>query len=1810
MDPTTEGEAENVSDSTLNAMDAKAALPAPTITVTRGEAEQKSGVKVPYGTSDIKFTLKGEPGNDLYYVAGKEPVTTAAAVKEGKKITSEEPVEAPTDTAETTMTIQAIQVTPAVTADPDNGIEAADEVLSEIAEFKIVFEAKVNRIKVDSNVANAEVMAGTAANTIKTKLDADGYALDETKDLFLTATVIGEDAATKEVKELQYVAQPESGTITWSGDTPTPGIKTAEALTGANKGKFKIPKEDLTKDLVLNVVTGDMPKIKIELGSGTNTKMFTVTAKVAGKTVLNNVNLQGNATDDIYAPTGSKVEITITNAASCTLETVTVQAGTDDAKPNTISNKKTSKVTINAIDKDQTITVTAAESYKNAVIKKNNEEQKETKAKTWTVAPRETYEISAVQGGGSAFMLTDVSTVSGNGLEIEPLYDGSGDEKTPNGKFSLKVGEAANGKTHKLTLYGGEGEDKKKVDEISIIVTPVITSVTVTGVKNGVLSQVIGTNGKYAITPKEKNSSDTLVLGALSAEASNHISATLSDDCKYLIIDTKSVAPAAEIAEIKIYNAADADNTATATPVETFKVTTTAPTWAEVAGKGGVAPTVKQSGATDVQLNLDMTLPKGASVLTTEADAEYYYKVTTKSVETLSANGFSAFDDNKARYIKASTDNATTAEPIQVIDGTFGKGTSAKFNVEVVLELYTKGATAGTDTPIVSSKAALLKNAATKAPYYADKITLKKEKAASGVYTGQTIAVATVDFGKDTTYNRDGDVKAWVVGNENNTKQGPADIYVKEFDGLTVKDSKVTLVVGKDVTPGKIKIKVEQTSGTGIPAGAVSASATLDVTVVQGIKDITASSQSTIYVQAGKAASAKIATVYNDGTAATKPKTAKVGYTVGKVTIEKDDDNNDVKKFVAGDITGVSVKNGTVSITKDFDAETNKAFAVKVYADDYHNAGEDETRYALVEYKIETDKQELGEIVLVTKNGTAYTPVAAVTDAKGKEVLSITADKAADTTVRILPKNAAKKDSYTVDEFVPDDLYALTFSKKNDIELKNDALNVKKTVDKVKVTALTTDGGKQKADNTLEFSVTYEVVKAKLQINGANFDEGNTKTVNSTTSTIVNIKAVDETDKDFTGRLVDYKITAGKGAKIVSGAGTLEVGVQLTAAEATLNLTDMKGKGAVPYTIKNTNFALNKAPKVSVAKGEKLRAGDKNNIDQPLKFTVAKLSKEDQINAVKVSVGTDKDSQELGKKLLSTGYVEVTDLSKNSNGTFTLDFGSDLPVIKKATLYFDFYYQEENPDYTDDNGQEKLITTLKTQTSTAVTVKTETLKKAYKLTNKYTMSQKDKGSVTLSASKPSGVKDQATQVEFKEILNANIKGTVNSFAVKNKDGNYTEDGAFGLVGNKLVLLNPEKASKAYGENKQAKIKGINNLIGFVKYTVTYDDKTAEDFITQITVNMLASDKVAVKPTAAKASILNAVNETTTITVKAGKDDVELVYAELEGAGNLFKMTALSTTEKNNGTVTLTLTKAAEKAGTQKGTLKVVLADSFYAPTVKKGEGSTDDDKAAYEKALASAVIEVPVTIDVKALNTKNKVKVNDTKPSFKDKVAEKVDGKDVYKLEVSYTPVVAASVSKIEADRSLKSNKPLTPAWVSFDKGAGNTMVITIDKAAYASYVKAEEKTTSKGKSYPLNGKAVDATAVFTYSADGAVADSVKLKITPPTLTAEEIGAAVVEKEITVTVTPAAPEVAKGDSQEFTAEVIVDGKKQDNPTVAWSVAAVDEGVTKAADTKFGDNADANKLTVASDETATKLTVTATYTDDGKTYTGTATVTVK
>lgn len=144
----------------------------------------------------------------------------------------------------------------------------------------------------------------------------------------------------------------------------------------------------------------------------------------------------------------------------------------------------------------------------------------------------------------------------------------------------------------------------------------------------------------------------------------------------------------------------------------------------------------------------------------------------------------------------------------------------------------------------------------TKNPYYADKITLKK--GVTSLYAGDTDKiVATVDFGKNTTYTRAAD---WEITNYSDL--AAKDVYAdKSGNGILVSTR-------SDTKPGTYTVNVETVSEGGVPA-----KASISIKVLSTVSEIYFDGGIGIYRKSGKSASYTVKpVVFNQiGEIITKP---------------------------------------------------------------------------------------------------------------------------------------------------------------------------------------------------------------------------------------------------------------------------------------------------------------------------------------------------------------------------------------------------------------------------------------------------------------------------------------------------------------------------------------------------------------------------------------------------------------------------------------------------------------------------------------------------------------------------------------------------------------------------------------------------------------------------------------------------------------------------------------------------------------------------------------------------------------------------
>ena len=984
------------------------------------------------------------------------------------------------------------------------------------------------------------------------------------------------------------------------------------------------------------------------------------------------------------------------------------------------------------------------------------------------------------------------------------------------------------------------------------------------------------------------------------------------------------------------------------------------------------------------------------------------------------------------------------------------------------------------------------------APKYAEKLTLKKTKAASGIYTGQEAVVATVDFGKD-TYNRGRDVEIYdipegftIIGANDEALQADANGIVRlasaeETAGKTsqtLDDSlEIKVRIDKYAPVGKQTIKVRTTYFNDLSVtsdnaidSVVQATGSMPVTVLRSIENIEAESVPQIYKENKKKATAKIAVAYNTenryaDAKSVAPKTKKVTYEVGYMNdngvFEKNDD-------VLGTTSGskpkpmVTVKNGTVTIDAEYgviNQTDGDAFAVRVSAADWPG---NET-VAVVQFKVmaETAGLEGGKVVLVDNNNIE----AGFTDAAGKKTIAVNKVK---TLKAIVVKKDAEPDEttngYAATDIIDVGLYTMAPAKGNVVVNADGSITVNKLANNVVIKATANDGSKttvqsEKFNIVYDGNVTVENAKVSAHVDYNNKKYEITKEQelkklagdlnNCPTGTVIHLDVTDENGKKLSGESIfDLKLAV-KGAKTVrKSADNLSFDVIMNSKEMKLTLSDAKGKNPKVYSIANNILDPNggkrlkgNTPTVSLAKGLKLYPGVEN---QTLRFTMNKAA---------IDMGADGKTRRYAKfvvisaqnseadtaallKQIETDKVVIRPNSKE----FAVAVEGKMPELKKgASIAFTFLDKDGN---------------VITQTTKALTIKSTALKKSYKLDAKYTLSEKDAVSVALTG-KGSAVKN----VKFEKLYNANVRGKINKF--KTAFELDAEHGTLRLKTQTVANGSVEAVARAWEADAASKKAHKDDWIGFVEYTVTYEDGTTAGFVSKIQAALAKKDSKGVIATAKKytASAVNVLyNEngmtgTSYVTIGKLPADVVTAYA-VEKVKNVeqpessrFKVDVLpgvdGMTRVEGNAVTLQVKADSDKNASYSGNLYFIPKDSAYA-------GQTQwESEQIKEKGVC-----VTVKVNVKKSSTKNKIKAGAKSVSFLNAESAKMelDGKigEYYYAELPYTSSIFAEIDdsgiKLE-NKNVKSGETvdktnelnLDEAKIAVRKQKNNTLGFYID---------------------------------------------------------------------------------------------------------------------------------------------------------------------
>ena len=1242
---------------------------APTITFKNGEDTLGNGASVPFGT-EVSLELNTEviEGTEtvIYYTTdGTEPSEDSEMYGEAIPLSSDK------EDGET-ITVKAIAV--------------ADGNRSEVAAASIVFEAK----------APAEAPAAPAI-TLK-----NGDAVLESGATVAYGTKVSMELAAQENAAIYY---------TVDGTNPTTDSSVYNEAVVLSSGK-----EDGETITVKAVAVAD--------GKTSTVAEASVTFEASVKTVK--IDFEGDWKDfscnlvhedsdksaqwkdgSIVANQDSKLHIQITARESFKLKSVLL----GKTSQKIVNGKADFRLTA---AKDTTITVNTEGILGYTIYDSEGKGlwPKKEGTVTYVISPRAEYRIVAHEGSDEVvFEEANLTDAKNKPYEGDSSVTLSEDRK--NAVFS--IGTDLAGKTCKVVLKHG-----KHNSTLIFEVEPILTKVTVAGVRNSELTQAGGEKKSYALTLDPKNSKDEIEVKC--TDENGVIDELIVKDGKLSIKTAKKDGNA----KITLYNKATRawlrggeENDKKAVLCE-FTLKVVAPAWTTQ------KPAVKQTASTDTDVILNITAPRGVTI-----DNTYYYVIS--SVQTLSGNSVEGTEERSIYPASAEAYRVRVS----------GKASDTAKEYEVKVRLVTQDGS--TENAYYSQTAVLV--CKTKNPYYADKISLKKET--TTVYSGQEVVAAAIDFGKNTTYIDGASVEVIEVPSE-----GRFATWTEYRNGKTY----VILLAYDNTTPGRYTLKVTAKADDGM----MPATATLPITVVAGINFFDAvGSTKKILVTGSADGKADITVKYDDYNTRYKPKNAKFIYTLGRMDngwfvedaypLGKNARN---KSYVT-----VSSK-GAVTVDKSYSVkpedESANTFAVQVKANDYENNPYD----ALVQFTVVKDAQTLGRLVLLGEDDTvvldkdAYEFKASALD--GAHIAVLATDEAA----------VGDDGRYAAADLVDSDLYNVSVKGKGITADKDGTLTVTNPEAKnITITATTKDGGKKTASLKIG-KITYDDVSGKKVRVVWTYHEGETDITRDNLKTDEEagepnkleigraLNAGDEFDLQIVyneesvsqvaiNKFQNYSISVSGGAKVLRDyaaddpmlAKNQMVSVMLTDTAKPIKVTLKQGRTKINYTLKAVVEKEHPAPTVKLDQKQTLVAGKK--ADQKLTFTVS--DKDIPEGAFYLIITADHQSEEF----LSGALKDI----EYADNKITVVFREGMPEkAGSANVYFVMNVCGEKGDVS------------RSKLSKPVKITAVNMKKSFKLVDKYKMSAVDARNVPV-AYKGTGIKD----VTVRELYNANEKGRMNDF---------------------------------------------------------------------------------------------------------------------------------------------------------------------------------------------------------------------------------------------------------------------------------------------------------------------------------------------------------------------------------------------------------------------------------------------------------------
>ena len=842
------------------------------------------------------------------------------------------------------------------------------------------------------------------------------------------------------------------------------------------------------------------------------------------------------------------------------------------------------------------------------------------------------------------------------------------------------------------------------------------------------------------------------------------------------------------------------------------------------------APTVELVDAADTVLNVKVGMDEVAAPKT----GSVWYKVTATAKANTPASGDTPASNRPDNMKSPVTEivrktGSSNRVALQVADSS-NLGEGAEWSYDVTAQLFymdtnvkPAASVAAADAKAVS-KEGKLEGAATKTPLFEDALKLKKAKGAPAkLYTGQTedIVIAEPQWTKKFNSYK-------IVSDQMYDNYGDFKVDVNEDGNIILKGGvPVNAHLGKHtITVVATADEYGKDQGMGSSHTTYASRATISVNVVKGINNIIVNQPSeNIYKDPKKAGTLKLGVTYNYNVESWNGKKWISAPATKKVTWSIVDANSTTSNIIAAPAylnvndkkSGVSVKNGTVTVAKGFTRDerhaNNNQFKVLVEAADFKG---NTTKALSNTITITADALDISTLVIVHENEEDDRFVTAVHDIKDKKPVEVLASDVDGGYLYALPASAAvtkgaKWTNRLERAAVPMENLTMTATNKKILTVDEDGvLGVLAAGKKAGVKVVTNDGGKkthtmtltlgykETAGSDLALGIDYRTgddnfysdSKNIFAPTGANVAKANKANVKETpveakfTATgaarldvylYIGNKAdgtstayTQPADKNFT----NYKLAVKGGKAIYNKMGYATI--ITTAKETTLTLTDQtkeaKAAKKKPYVYKIVNEAydntkLLKAPKVTV-KGSLYGYGTAKEQNNALKLTVLNAAERNALFAkdktVKVeldwSARTDKNARMLNE------FAEYLKLNKTSANTTKLGETGIVSLFDghenddTINLYVGSYKLKVTVGHGD--GSNFVAETL----PATINVKVAKLKAfTFKPTTTYTINKIDGGAVLTGKSNVNVKAGELTYMNFDQLQNVNLKGKSNKF---------------------------------------------------------------------------------------------------------------------------------------------------------------------------------------------------------------------------------------------------------------------------------------------------------------------------------------------------------------------------------------------------------------------------------------------------------------